>query len=263
MSQDLPDTLLDVSIDDPRERGPDGDEASDEERLERFVFFELGDQRLAVSVDDVKTVTDPPEAVTRVPRSPPAIDGVVDFRGEITAVIEPRVHFPVAADPPADARLLVFDRSTDRQPAAMRVDNVLGVETVPESAVVGEDDVEEKTGALEHPLITGLVTVERRVGRSRAPPGEDGPVSGRRRDTGAMEEGSVAAARNRTSEEFGASVEEVREEAFESEFTVDDEQSTRPERVEPETVTETTAVLDVGRLLRASGSPANDGLTVQ
>jgi len=89
----------------------------------------------------------------------------MDLRGEITAVIDPRVHFPVSESRSGRERLLVLDRSSDRQSAAIRVDEVIGVETVPESDVIDADtvDASELSGeALDHPLVLALVTQERK-----------------------------------------------------------------------------------------------------
>ncbi|WP_254767331.1 chemotaxis protein CheW [Salinilacihabitans rarus] len=164
MSADLPEKLLGIDIDDSEEQREGDDEP--EEELERFLFFSIGERRLAVSVDEVKTIVDPPTSPTRVPRSPEAITGVVDLRGEITAVIEPRELFPAEAAPSDEPRLVVFDRPTDRQPAAMIVDEVRGVESVPESDVRDPDEVAADVagGALEHPLVVGLVERERADG---------------------------------------------------------------------------------------------------
>lgn len=164
MSADLPEKLLGIDIDDSEEQREGDDEP--EEELERFLFFSIGERRLAVSVDEVKTIVDPPTSPTRVPRSPDSIAGVVDLRGEITAVIEPRELFPAEAAPSDEPRLVVFDRPTDRQPAAMIVDEVRGVEAVPEGDVRDPDEVgaDAAGGALEHPLVVGLVERERADG---------------------------------------------------------------------------------------------------
>ncbi|GAB3668805.1 chemotaxis protein CheW [Halopiger thermotolerans] len=180
MAPDLPDKLLGIDIDgDDRaqRRSDDGDE-DDEEDLVRLVLFAVGEHRLAVPVDDVRTTTDLPDELTPVPRTPPAVEGVTDLRGEITAVIDPSVHFPTDGggdrdgnrDGPTAGReqLLVFDRGADDQSAAIRVDDVLQVESVPERDLLDADDVaarEFETDVLEHPLVDALVERERRPTR--------------------------------------------------------------------------------------------------
>ncbi|WP_207588592.1 chemotaxis protein CheW [Halomontanus rarus] len=272
MSPDLPEKLLGMSIDDPsdsRSRDHDSDETED---LERFVFLAIGDQRLAIPVDDVKTITNPPAELTRVPRSPEAVEGVVDFRGEITAVIEPRIHFPVDGDRSARQRLVVFDRPTDQQPAAIRVDDVIGVENVPASNVLEKADLEDdEGGALEHPLVVALVKQERTIGpRSGSADADDESAStdaqqsapalelgGRNANSGSGSSDrsahtSLAAARTQTSEEFDASADQDQSEmqAGGSESGTDRETETE---TETEVAVDTTPLVDVDRFLLASG----------
>lgn len=175
MAPDLPDKLLGIDIDgDDRAQRRSDDDEDDEEELVRLVLFAVGEHRLAVPVDDVRTTTDLPDELTPVPRTPPAVEGVTDLRGEITAVIDPSVHFPTDEGGDGDGtaagreQLLVFDRGADDQSAAIRVDDVLQVESVPERDLLDADDVaarEFETDVLEHPLVDALVERERRPTR--------------------------------------------------------------------------------------------------
>ncbi|WP_255170010.1 chemotaxis protein CheW [Natrononativus amylolyticus] len=247
MTPDLPESLLKPSSD---ESGAPPAGAPDEtEELVRFVVLEIGPHRLAVDVDDVKTITDPPETLTAVPRSSRAVDGVTDLRGEITAVIDSRVHFPVEAEPPAAQRLIVFDRPTDRQPAAIRVDEVVGVETVPERAVRGADDLEDPTvagGAIDHPLVCAIVEQERTPARSARGTRPHSPTAAKSADSTARERVAsrleqMGRGDSRDGDEF--STLEADEPATESEIPAS----------EP-VVVEATPLIDVDRLLRASGA---------
>lgn len=248
MSPELPEKLLGIDIEDPSERRPTDATEADETELERFVYVSLGDLRLAIHVDDVKTITDPPEDATRIPRSPDAIEGVVDIRGEVTVVIEPRVHFPVPEDPAARQRLLVFDRPTDEQPAGIRVDDVLGVETVAKADVLDSDD--EDSEAFEHPLVVGIVERTRREGGGRSFDAGDSTAPGEApTDNGesAVESPLTAARRRTSSEEFDVPVSDV-------EDIVEEESERSPSRTaDVEEVVERTALVDVDRLLLASG----------
>ncbi|RKD97867.1 chemotaxis protein CheW [Halopiger aswanensis] len=173
MAPDLPDKLLGIDIDGDDRSQQRSDESDDEEELVRLVLFTVGEHRLAVPVDDVRTTTDLPDELTPVPRTPSAVEGVTDLRGEITAVIDPSVHFPTAdhGTTETDAgrdQLLVFDRGADDQSAAIRVHEVLDVESVPERNLLDADDVasrEFETDLLEHPLISALAEQERRPTR--------------------------------------------------------------------------------------------------
>lgn len=169
MAPDLPEKLLGIDInpveDQRRRTRSDPDESEDRVRV---VLFGVGEHRLAVPVDDVISITDVPDELTWVPRTPDAIDGVTDLRGEITAVLDPTVYFPVDEDRTGREQLLVFDCPDDEQSAALRVDDVLTVDAVPESSVLESvDDTDESISgqALEHPLVTALVERTRRTRR--------------------------------------------------------------------------------------------------
>lgn len=134
----------------------------DEERVQ-FVIFRLGDEAFAVNVDAVLRVIDVGER-TRVPRSSDAVEGITDLRGEITPVIDPRRLFDLpASNLPVDEQdLLVFTTGPDRGNAAIRIDDVEGVELVPVSRVVLEGgdvdgDRAEVEDRLGDPSISGLV----------------------------------------------------------------------------------------------------------
>lgn len=194
MAPDLPEKLLGIDINDddrPQQRSDDADDDADEEYI-RVVLFTVGDHRLAVPVDDVRTTTDAPEEVTPVPRTPESVEGVTDLRGEITAVIDPSVHFPASDEGAADDddgddatsiatldqdQLLVFDRPGDEQSAAIRVGDISRVASIPEDDVLDSEaaaDRDLSTDALEHPLVSALVVQEhhprRRLGQAAVSP---------------------------------------------------------------------------------------------
>jgi len=162
MSADLPDELQDVEVSSPEDgetRDPEterADEGAESEEAERFVVFDVGDRRLAVPVDAVKSIVKP-KATTRVPRASNSIDGITDLRGEITAIISSRAHFPTRVDEPSlsSQRVIVFDMPADRQAAGIRVDDVAGVERYPLEYVQpsGTADAE----AADHPLVAAVL----------------------------------------------------------------------------------------------------------
>lgn len=249
MSSDLSEKLLGIEDESDRSGG------EDEEEIERewFVFVGIGELRLAIPVNDVQTITDPPESITRIPRTPDAVQGVIDIRGEITAVIDPRVHFPAEEPKSEKQRLVVFDRPSDQQQAATLVDEVIGVISVPEENVRLEASIEERDiagGALEHPLVVGIVEQERSVSvdadvsaaeslgidspleatsaSRRSLAGSDGPLDSRLRSDDDDEDGR--------------------------EFVLEDEEETEAdEEMDEKIVVEMTAMVDIDGMLRASG----------
>jgi len=135
----------------------------EEEEREQFVRFSLGEEGYALHVNAVRRLVDVGER-TRVPRTSEAIDGITDLRGEITAVIDPRVLFGLPeSERSVDVQeLIVFATGPDQGNAGIRVDVVDGVEAIPVSHVVlavDEVSTDESLVAeqLDEPLVAGLI----------------------------------------------------------------------------------------------------------
>ncbi|WP_135820087.1 chemotaxis protein CheW [Halostella litorea] len=142
MSTDLPDELLDIDDVgfDEEKRDPEGGDGDDEpEEQERVLVFRVGDRTYGLDVGDVRSIVELGER-TRVPRSGDAIDGIMDLRGDITALIDPRKLLPVpVGTAPENQRVIVFDRPADDQSAGIRVDAIEGVRSYPVSQIRRED----------------------------------------------------------------------------------------------------------------------------
>lgn len=151
--------------DDPSE--PDTDETdrdrSEPEEHYEFVICAIGDDRVAVHVDAVKQVVDLTDVI-RVPRTSGAIDGITDLRGEITAVIDPRILFDVGpiGDETGEQDVVVFQLGREEGNSGLRIDRVADITSVPVSKLVleatdlGEDD-ETALQLLDSQLYAGLI----------------------------------------------------------------------------------------------------------
>jgi chemotaxis signal transduction protein len=260
MAPDLSEKLLGIDTDDDRTR--DSDEG-EQERLVQFIFVGVGEHRLALPVDAVRTITEPAAELTRVPRAPPAIEGLMDLRGEITAVIDPRVHFPVTESRSGRERLLVLDRTSDQQSVAIRVDEVIGVETVAESDIVDTAAIESSEFSgdiLEHPLLVALVTQEREPRVDTEPvvpekPADDAASAVPDTESSAVTGAGGSAALSSVQGTSGGIGDSVGE-AFEiepAEDTAEQDDGGEDDESPQEIVVEATALIDVDRLLLASG----------
>ena len=89
----------------------------------RFLVFRLGDDEFALPIDAVEEVARVPEQVTRLPKTPKFLEGVINLRGEVLPVVDQRRRFEMPArEPSADRRLVVV--RTDRHRAGLIVDSV-------------------------------------------------------------------------------------------------------------------------------------------
>lgn len=119
---------------DTDERGEQDEPSPDDAETTRVVEFVLGDDRYCLEIDHIEEIVER-EAVTRVPNTPAAVEGVVDLRGTITTILDPKVTLGIDSEP--GDHILVFDPETfdDEEHVGWAVDDVTRVETVPETAV--------------------------------------------------------------------------------------------------------------------------------
>lgn len=97
-------------------QGPEGGEL-------QVLVFRLGDDEFGLPIDVVDEVARVPDQVTRLPKTPKFLEGVINLRGEVLPVVDQRRRFdmPPAAD--LAARRLIVVR-TDRHRAGLIVDAV-------------------------------------------------------------------------------------------------------------------------------------------
>jgi purine-binding chemotaxis protein CheW len=106
---------------------------TDEE--EQFVVFRLADEEYGVPIDAVHEIVRVPEQLTRVPRTPPFIEGVVNLRGAVLPVIDQRRRFRLPdAERNDRQRIMVFAIAGVR--TGFIVDSVSEVLKIPRSAIV-------------------------------------------------------------------------------------------------------------------------------
>ncbi|GAC1643637.1 MAG: hypothetical protein NVS4B4_19910 [Bradyrhizobium sp.] len=75
---------------------------------EQFIIFRLGDQDYGISIAAVSEIARPPEHITRLPKAPAFIDGVINLRGSVVPVVDLRRRFDLGArEHAASQRILV------------------------------------------------------------------------------------------------------------------------------------------------------------
>lgn len=120
------------------------------------VEFTLGKERCAMDIDSVDSIVETKQ-ITRVPRAPDAVEGVMDLRGETTAVVNPTEFLAVGSGGVADS-ILVLDRDDDKQKIGIRVDDVQEVASYPTPQVDQNGDLTGiETSAIEAKLVKGVL----------------------------------------------------------------------------------------------------------
>jgi purine-binding chemotaxis protein CheW len=91
-----------------------------------FLVFRLGDDEFGLPIEAVVEVARVPEQITRLPKTPKFLEGVVNLRGEILPVIDQRRRFDMPALEKTAARRLIVVK-TERHVAGIIVDGVSDV----------------------------------------------------------------------------------------------------------------------------------------
>lgn len=94
----------------------------------RHVIFRLEKERYALPLSAVREVVVPPDRFTRVPRSPPAVSGVMNLRGRVVTVIELRSLLGLAEKGLPNQKIVLLDRG--RRDLGLLVTDVDGIESV-------------------------------------------------------------------------------------------------------------------------------------
>jgi purine-binding chemotaxis protein CheW len=104
----------------------DGDMMPDEQ----FIIFRLGEQEYGLPIGAVDEIARPPEQITRLPKAPAFIDGVMNLRGSVVPIVDLRRRFELmSAEPASTRRILILTVGGGK--AGFVVDGVSEVMKVP------------------------------------------------------------------------------------------------------------------------------------
>ena len=103
--------------------------------------FRVGELLLGIEVAQIQEVLRDTK-VTPVPKTPPAVSGLINLRGQIVTAVDLRTLFGFAADQKSDngSVMLIVDSDTEL--------HSLVVDSVGDVVEVGEDDYEERPDTL-------------------------------------------------------------------------------------------------------------------
>jgi purine-binding chemotaxis protein CheW len=88
--------------------GDTSDPQTDAMADEQFIVFRLGDQEYGVPIEAVDEVARPPKLITKLPKAPAFIEGVMNLRGGVVPIVDLRRRFELPPkEPQATRRILV------------------------------------------------------------------------------------------------------------------------------------------------------------
>jgi purine-binding chemotaxis protein CheW len=132
---------------------PDGTNAARNEVS--WLVFRLADDEFGLPIDAVVEVADVPTQLTRLPKAPDFIEGVINLRGDVLPVVDQRRRFDMPRlDERAKRRLVVV--RTERHRAGLIVDRISGVLRISADTIEPAPDLTDDTAR----LIKGVANLE-------------------------------------------------------------------------------------------------------
>nr|WP_280842941.1 chemotaxis protein CheW [Pararoseomonas baculiformis] len=126
------------------------------EAAEQFVVFRLGDEHYGLPIGAVEEVARRPESLTRVPRAPAFVEGVMNLRGSVVPVIDQRRRFAAGGTAEERARRIVVV-TIEGLRAGFAVDAVTEILSLPAASMAAAPDLAAGDAA----VIDRIATVER------------------------------------------------------------------------------------------------------
>jgi purine-binding chemotaxis protein CheW len=120
-----------------------------------FLVFRLGEDEFGLPIEAVDEVGEVPAKITRLPKTPKFLEGVVNLRGDVLPVVDQRRRFDMPASSQTDRRRLVVVR-TELHRAGLIVDSVTDVLRVARGAVEAPPALTDEIAR----LVRGVLNLE-------------------------------------------------------------------------------------------------------
>jgi purine-binding chemotaxis protein CheW len=121
-----------------------------------YLVFRLADDEFGLPIDAVVEVADVPTQLTRLPKAPDFIEGVINLRGDVLPVVDQRRRFDMPPlDERAKRRLIVV--RTEQHRAGLVVDGISGVLRIPADTIEPAPDLTDDTAR----LVKGVANLEK------------------------------------------------------------------------------------------------------
>ena len=124
----------------------------------KVIIFELMDMEYAIKVDAVQGI-ERAISITRVPKTPSYVKGVINLRGVVTPVVDLRERFGLEPQEINDSTRIIIVSLADYE-VGLIVDGANDVLDLPIEAIEPQPEV---VGAVESDFIAGVAKVENRL----------------------------------------------------------------------------------------------------
>jgi len=116
----------------------------------RVLEFSLADEKYCLDIEYIEEIVKE-KTITRVPNTPRLVEGVVDLRGQITTILDPKVPLDIDREAGTEQLIVVFD------PEAFEEQGAIGwiVDDVNQVLPITDDDV--NASPMEQDHINGVI----------------------------------------------------------------------------------------------------------
>ena len=121
----------------------------------RFLVFRLDADEFALPIDAVSEIGVVPARITKVPKTPKFLEGVINLRGEVLPLVDQRRRFDLPPSPQPEARRVVVVKTHEHR-AGLIVDGVSDVLRVPADSVEPAPPLTEDIAR----LVRGVINLE-------------------------------------------------------------------------------------------------------
>lgn len=127
----------------------------------QIVSFKLGNEEFGVDVFQIREIVTLDKGITRVPKSPNFVEGVINLRGDIIPIVDLRKRFGLSLPPIGlNSRVIIVEVGEEGSRVGMTVDAVVGVSRIPKSAL---RDAPSITKGVEAYYIAGVAEFDNRL----------------------------------------------------------------------------------------------------
>lgn len=129
------------------------------EETTQLVVFKLGEEEFGVNILQVREIEKLDQGLTRVPKAPHFVEGVINLRGEIIPIVDLRKRFGLTLpDLGLDSRVIIVEIGDE--PVGMLVDAVVEVLRVPLSAIESTPSI---TKGVNSYYLAGVAKIDERL----------------------------------------------------------------------------------------------------
>ncbi|PLT31568.1 chemotaxis protein CheW [Peribacillus deserti] len=124
----------------------------------KVIIFQLVDKEYALPVSQVRSI-EKLQHITRVPKTPHFVKGVLNLRGVVTPIIDLRLRFGLEQEPYSDSTRIIIAAAQESE-VGLIVDAANDVLDIQAESIEPQPEV---AGTIDEEYIEGIVKIDKRL----------------------------------------------------------------------------------------------------